>query len=58
MADSSNQAFLNTLFQWTVKNTAEEKAASATSEPVEPMNEEVGHRTTMKAKLIESNVCF
>ena len=48
MADNSNQAFLNTLFQWTVKNTAEEKAASATREPVQPMNEEVGDRRTME----------
>ena len=47
MADNSKQGFLNTLFQWTVKNTAEEAAAAAaaanstTTSDVQPMNEEV-----------------
>ncbi|CAF0793057.1 unnamed protein product [Rotaria sordida] len=39
MADNSKQSFLNSLFQWTVKNTAQEEAAT-TSSDVEPMNEE------------------
>ncbi|CAF0769998.1 unnamed protein product [Rotaria sordida] len=39
MADNSKQSFLNSLFQWTVKSTAQE-AASTTSSDVEPMNEE------------------
>jgi hypothetical protein len=46
MADNSNQSFLNTLFQWTVKSTAEEAAATAnlntTTDP-QPMNEEVNN---------------
>ena len=29
MADSSKQSFLNSLFQWTVKNTAAEEASAA-----------------------------
>ena len=42
MADSSKQSFLNSLFQWTVKNTAEEEAAAATTTTdVEPMTAEV-----------------
>jgi hypothetical protein len=41
MADNSKQSFLNTLFQWTVKNTAEEAATATTTTDVEPMNEEV-----------------
>ncbi|CAF1528329.1 unnamed protein product [Adineta ricciae] len=41
MADSSKQSFLNSLFQWTVKNTAEEDAAAAaTTTDVEPMTAE------------------
>ncbi|CAF3663354.1 unnamed protein product, partial [Rotaria sordida] len=39
MADNSKQSFLNSLFQWTVKSTAQE-AAATTSSDVEPMNEE------------------
>lgn len=38
--DPSKQSFLNTLFQWTVKSTAEE-ASSTTPSNVEPMDEEV-----------------
>jgi len=45
MADNSKQGFLNSLFQWTMKTTAEEEAAAAanstTTSHVEPMNEEV-----------------
>ncbi len=46
MADNSKQGFLNTLFQWTVKNTAEEAATTATTTNVEPMNEEVNMSTS------------
>jgi hypothetical protein len=41
MADNSNQGFLNTLFQWTVKNMAEEATTAPTPTTVQPMNEEV-----------------
>jgi hypothetical protein len=45
MAGNSNQGFLNSLFQWTVKTTAEEAAAAAaastTTSDAKPMNEEV-----------------
>jgi hypothetical protein len=43
MTDNSKQGFLNTLFQWTVKSTAEEAAAAKTTTDAEPkpMNEEV-----------------
>jgi hypothetical protein len=42
MADNSNQGFLNTLFQWTVKSTAAEAAASpTTTSNFQPMDEEV-----------------
>jgi hypothetical protein len=46
MADNSNQGFLNSLFQWTVRSTAEEAAAAAAANPTttsdaQPMNEEV-----------------
>ncbi|UJR23405.1 hypothetical protein I4U23_026412 [Adineta vaga] len=46
MADNSKQGFLNTLFQWTVKNTAAEAAistaaaATTTTSDVQPMTEE------------------
>lgn len=42
MADNSKQSFLNTLFQWTVKNTAtEEASAPQTTDDVKPMTEDV-----------------
>jgi hypothetical protein len=41
MADNSKQSFLNSLFQWTVKSTAEEAANATTTTEFEPMNEEV-----------------
>jgi len=40
MADNSKQGFLNTLFQWTVKNTAAEATPTTTAETVQPMTEE------------------
>ncbi|CAF2581676.1 unnamed protein product [Rotaria sp. Silwood2] len=40
MADNSKQSFLNSLFQWTVKNTASEAATATTTNNVEPMNVE------------------
>jgi hypothetical protein len=46
MANNSNQGFLNSLFQWTVKSTAEEAAAAAASTTptdVQPMSEEVSY---------------
>lgn len=39
MADDSKQGFLNTLFQWTVKNTAAE--GPTTTSDIQPMNEDV-----------------
>lgn len=54
MADGSKQGFLNTLFQWTVKNTATEEAAAAaanapaTTSDVQPMTEEVSTTATEK----------
>ena len=41
MADSSQQSFLNSLFQWTVKNTAENPAPTTTDDRTHAMNEEV-----------------
>ena len=42
MADNSQQSFLNTLFQWTVKNIATEAAnAPQTTEDVRPMADDV-----------------
>jgi len=44
MANNSNQGFLNTLFQWTVKSTAAEAAAASTTPTdVQPMSEEVSY---------------
>jgi len=40
MADDSKQSFLNTLFQWTVKNTTTENPTTTTSD-VQPMTEDV-----------------
>lgn len=49
MADDSKQSFLNTLFQWTVKNTTTEVAsAPQTTEDVQPMNEEVSDSLNSK----------
>lgn len=42
MADPSKQSFLNSLFQWTVKNTAAEPAPTS---DVAPMAEEVSTDT-------------
>jgi len=39
MADDSKQSFLNTLFQWTVKNTTTENPTTTTSD-VQPMTED------------------
>lgn len=41
MADDSKQGFLNTLFQWTVKNTAAE--GPTTTSDIQPMNEDRKH---------------
>jgi hypothetical protein len=41
MAGDSNQGFLNTLFQWTVKNTAAEAASPTTTTDYQPMSEDV-----------------
>jgi hypothetical protein len=41
MADDSKQGFLNTLFQWTVKNTAAE--SPTTTSDVQPMDEDRKH---------------
>ena len=42
MADSSQQSFLNSLFQWTVKNTAENSTPTTSDDQAQPMVEEVG----------------
>ena len=59
MADSSQQSFLNTLFQWTVKNTATETAsAPPTTENVQPMTEDVSFIEILTTEIDSSIVGF
>ena len=50
MADNSKQGFLNTLFQWTVKNTSEDPTANTPSD-LQPMNEEVNDFLFLQFKI-------
>ena len=44
MTDDSKQGFLNSLFQWTIKNTASEAQSPITTVDDKTMDEEVGTR--------------